>query len=250
MAKSMYIKIFLLVIAISINCLSQDINTNILLRVFLVKYQNNAGSAFTIEYDNKQYLISAAHIFQGISQNSSIEIFHDSKWKILNVRRIGIVQDSVDIIVFSANFQLSPVYDMPASLTHIIIGQDIYFLGFPFGITTNMQTLNKYFPLPLVKKGILSGFFQKGKGTVTMMYFDAINNAGFSGGPIIFYDKIDKKLKIAGVVSAYVNQFDKVILQGQETQLQALTNSGFLIGYSIEHALEQIRKDPNGCLIK
>jgi len=31
--------------------------------------------------------------------------------------------------------------------------------------------------------------------------------------------------------------------------LQAVTNSGFLIGYAIEHAIDEIKKDPNGFIV-
>jgi len=75
-------------------------------------------------------------------------------------------------------------------MDYMILGQDVYFLGFPFGITDNVQTLSHYYPLPLIKKGILSASFSMGKGSVHIMYFDAINNAVFQEVQLSFLIKL------------------------------------------------------------
>jgi hypothetical protein len=66
-----------------INC---QVTTNALGRVLFVKYKQGRGTAFTIEVDDKQYLVTAKHVVQGIEDKDTIEIFHEEQWKNLNVK--------------------------------------------------------------------------------------------------------------------------------------------------------------------
>ena len=62
-------------------------------------------------------------------------------------------------------------------------GQDVYFLGFPYGLHGDMSALSNDLPFPFVKKGIISLFHNDG---VNRIYLDGHNNPGFSGGPVVF----------------------------------------------------------------
>ena len=67
----------------------------------------------------------------------------------------------------------------------MIYGQEVFFAGFPFGenlFTTSTQTVNGLFPMPFVKKGIISA--EATENGATILYLDGHNNPGFSGGPI------------------------------------------------------------------
>lgn len=246
--EKMLIAVFLLVF--TGNCWCQIVTANILQRVFLAKYHELAGTVFTIEVDSRQYIIGAEHVFKGIAEKDSIQIFHDKTWKNLAIEKVGNMKKGVDVIVFAPEIQISPTYEISATTKGIIIGQDVYFLGFPFGITNNVEQLNNYFPLPFIKKGILSTWVGIGKEATKILYIDGINNEGFSGGPIVFYDQNSKTLKIAGVISGYMNQYDKVLLDGTVTPLQTVSNSGLLLGYAIDHVIDAINKNPIGVLIK
>ena len=57
---------------------------NVLDRVFFVRGLMY-GTAFTIDVDSKQYLVSARHVTGDNATISSLKLFHDDKWKDLRV---------------------------------------------------------------------------------------------------------------------------------------------------------------------
>jgi hypothetical protein len=225
------------------------VTSNVLHRVFLTRYGGQYGSSFTIDVDNRQYLISAKHFLVGLKASDHIEIFHDSQWKRLEVKRIDLKNPKIDILVLAPAVQLSPPLELQASAGHICLSQDVFFLGFPFGMGAEAKALNNYYPLPFVKKGIVSAIiFDDKEGGI--LYIDGYNNPGFSGGPIVFFDLNEHKLKVAAVVSGYRNQLVDIYDKNKATALKAITNSGLLIGYNINPAVDAIKNNPIGVEIK
>ena len=222
------------------------VTSNVLQRVFLIKFGDQYGSSFTIDVDNKQYLISAKHFLDQLKESDYIEIFHDSQWKKLEVKRIDLKNPRIDILVLAPSVQLSPPFALQPSIGNIVISQDVFFLGFPFGMNVEAKTLNNNFPLPFVKKGIVSAIDIEEK----ILYVDGNNNPGFSGGPIVLFDLNEKKLKVTAVVSGYRNQMADIYEKDQATALKAVTNSGILIGYMINSAIDAIKNKPIGVEIK
>ena len=110
-------------------------------------------------------------------------------------------------------------------------------LGFPYGLECDFNT-NIGYPIPYMKKGILSGKYEK------MMVIDGINNEGFSGGPVAYREYLEEgysdDMYIAGIIHGYisnrigVNNCDKNEI-GYTTE-----NSGLGLIYPIEYALEII----------
>jgi hypothetical protein len=47
---------------------------------------------------------------------------------------------------------------MPATKGGVIYGQDVFFLGFPYDLLSNFFLGEHGYPLPLIKKGIVSLF--------------------------------------------------------------------------------------------
>jgi len=227
------------------------VSSNILTRVFMIKYGNNSGSSFTVDVDNKQYLISAKHFLSTLKESDDIEIFHNSRWEKLTVKRIFLKNPNIDIVVMAPSRQLSPSYYIEPSIANIIISQNVFFLGFPLNIYDDVKEFNNYFPLPLVKKGIISMLFNDNNKDVKMIYIDGHNNPGFSGGPIVCYDLKDpQKLKVIGVVSGYRLQEGAVYDSEKATALKIFENSGILIGYTIDYAIDAIKSNPIGVEIK
>jgi len=75
------------------------------------------------------------------------------------------------------------------------------------------------------------------------LYIDGFNNPGFSGGPILFWSFNERAYRILGVVQGYREDTAKVLVNGQHVDTQLLVNSGILVGYSIEHAIQAIERD-------
>lgn len=73
---------------------------------------------------------------------------------------------------------------------------------------------------------------------------DAINNEGFSGGPLFFYP-LGKptELRVAGVVSKFRVEHEAALDEhGNATTMTVPYNTGFLVAYGIKHALDLIQE--------
>jgi S1-C subfamily serine protease len=185
------------------------VSSNILQRTFRIRYGDNEGTCFTIDQEGKQYIVSAAHVLQRISDTDTILVFQEKKWKELKVDVIGIASPPADIIVLAAPIQLSPTHPLPADAS-IYLSQDVYFLGFPYGLQVEIgPDLNRDFPLPLIKKGIVSSMEFR-NGCLDCMLLDGHNNPGFSGGPVVCIHLGTRNLKVAGVISGYRYEWSSV----------------------------------------
>ncbi len=228
------------------------ITTNVLHRVFLLIFQTNMGTMFTIEVDEKQYLITAKHLVQKIKKEDSLKTFHQNKIKKVKVFLVGHCGGENDISVLSTNIQLSPNYPMKPSAGNLVYGQDVYFLGFPYLDGKKLSKMNRGFPFPFVKKAIISNMSDIGK--ISVFYLDGHNNPGFSGGPVIFKPVGKTDYQVAGVISGYKFRNDPVIhrINGVEsnTNLIYQSNTGIIMSYNIKCAVDLIKKNPIGYKVK
>ena len=225
------------------------ITSNVIQRTFQLRCGEDLGTCFTIDVDDKQYLCTAKHCLDNFRGNS-IELFHEEQWKTLEVELVGFGSNDTDICVLSTKIQLSPSYRLPPTMDGIALGQDAYFLGFPYGIQIEVGDINQHFPLPLVKRATVSAIqrFQE----QTIMFLDGHNNPGFSGGPIVFTKPGDVKneLSVAAIISGYRFEPSPVLDdKDKETSLKVHTNTGIVFSYAIKHALDAIYENPIGAEI-
>ncbi len=229
------------------------ITANVIHRVFQIKWGKSSGSCFTIDVDRKQYICTAKHVLDGF-RSGKVELFHDGKWKYLDVKCVGYGSNNTDICVLSSPVQLSPGLRLEPTTEGIVLSQEVYFLGFPYGIATVMNDitgdLNRQFPVPFVKKAILSAILQ---GDQTVLLLDGHNNPGFSGGPVVFSEagKSKNSYRVASIVSGFRFEPESIVdTQGAETPLTYRANTGIVISYGIKHALDAIHANPIGCPIQ
>jgi len=162
------------------------------------------------------------------------------------IKVVGYTPSPVDVAVLSPPMQISPSHHLPADAGNIYLSQDIYFLGFPYGLKIEVgPELNRDFPLPLVKKGIISSmaFNQE---YLDYFLLDGHNNPGFSGGPVVAYELDKKELKAIGIISGYRYEWSDVFVQGQPVSLKYKENTGIIVAYCIRHATELIKINPIG----
>jgi S1-C subfamily serine protease len=257
----------LLVVFTSMSASSQVINFNVLSRVFRLRYEfttnsvattnlvrtTNTGSSFTIEIDHKQYLITAKHIVPGIRDGGLVKIFRESQWHAFPVKVISCSDTNVDITVLILPSQISPSPPLDLGVADMIHGQDMYFLGFPYGMYLDAGDLNNNFPLPFIRKGVLSSWQPARDKNAGAIWISEQNNPGFSGGPIVFQNLVKQKLAIAGVVSGYRSNWDDIFYKDpatnlllKATNLVVAGNSGLTMGWSLQSALDAIAKRPDG----
>ena len=221
------------------------ITTNILQRTFRIQYDGFTGSCFTIDVDGRQYIITARHFVSSIAGTSVVQIQHENTWKKLQVELVGHGEHGIDITVLAPGIQLSPAHPLHPTIAGLAISQDMYFLVFPYGLTNDGGNLNANFPIPLVKKGILSALQF---GNVKKLLLDGHNNPGFSGGPVVcrrLHDREDE-LTVVGVISGYLQTSEPVYDVHNQPSLSYKYNTGIVEAHAISHAVDLIQRNPIG----
>lgn len=214
---------------------------NVFDRVFFVR-SAEYGTAFTIDVNDKQYLVSARHV---VDDHSNIHIFHEQVWKRCPCNLVGTGEGEIDVVVLAPNFQLSPAHELDPS-GHFYLGQDAFFVGFPFRMWSEGGDVMQGRPLPFVKKGTVSAGPDP-NDDVKRIYVDALNNEGFSGGPLLASDPNTTSYRAIGVVSKFRIEYEDVIdEEDKHTGLRVAYNPGFLVAYHILHVLDLIKKNPIG----
>ena len=110
-----------------------SVTTNILQRTFQFSFGKDGGTCFTIDYENRQYIVTARHTVKSITDSATIHIKHEKVWKPCPVNLVGHCEGKVDISVLAAGSQISRQHPLPPTTGGITLGQDVYFLGFPYG---------------------------------------------------------------------------------------------------------------------
>jgi S1-C subfamily serine protease len=219
------------------------IPAEIIHRVFYVRSGYGTGTAFAIDVDGRQYLVTAKHVLEPNLTSPTIEIWENGGWVPLPVSVVGHGGPDIDISVLAANHLLAETrFLMTSSSAGMTYGQDVYFLGFPFGIVGRFLRGPGH-PFPLVKRAILSLFIG---GEVFLL--DGHNNPGFSGGPVVFrdLDSTTRVFKIAAVISGFLATEEPVFHAGQPTPPHYRTNTGIIVCHPIEHATNVIAQNPIG----
>jgi len=228
-----------------------------------------SGTAFIVEVDNRQYLITAKHVVATISgDQGDVELFvGDGRRETLQVKILR-CEDPIDIAVLVPRSPLIATVDpVLVSNGNVTFSQDVFFVGFPYG-DDGLSTRFEDAAFGFIRKATMSAM-RREKGGI-LMFLDGINNGGFSGGPVVYRDLNEpaRPLKVIGVISAYrsdvtvvkkmmpiqaweVTAEDKAtnrvaIKDGQtfrlvDTDSVVLNNSGIVHAYGINAAFDLIR---------
>jgi S1-C subfamily serine protease len=198
------------------------------------------GTGFTIDINGSEYFVTARHLIPSDQQEFTLQIMKDRKWSTIRVRIINSGKGEVDIAVLKAEEQLSPKHlQVEVGIAGLTLGQDVFFAGFPYKMWGDFGGLMNGWPTPFVKKGTISSWSISSPHSI---YVDAINNEGFSGGPLYFSPPSEPlNVRIVGIVSKYRTESEYVLDEnGEETKHSVSLNTGFLIAYSIEHVLQMV----------
>jgi hypothetical protein len=232
--------ILILLLIVSIDSFCQDEEENLpvvlnprcaLLSTFLIQSDTGRGTCFLVYYKSKQYLATVRHLFRKkVKSGDKIEfkLLVDKVMTSFNSKVYFHENDDVDIAIIPMDnwkSEFSTCDIMPEKIT---LGQECLFLGFPYG--TMATSGPKYF-FPLVKKAIISGLDPE-RGII---YFDGMNNKGFSGGPILTYFNDKHQPYILAIVSSYIP--DEKSKDGSIN-----TNSGIMQGYKARFIFSIINK--------
>jgi hypothetical protein len=228
---------------------SAQVTVNVLNRVVQVRSQAGTCSAFTIELDEKQYLVTARHCLKGVNDASGLEIRQGTTWKPVNGPAFFPSNEDVDIAAIGLAKRLTVAFEFQPTTDGIGLGQPVYFLGFPSGLSTKWTPTDtsSLDEVAFIKAGILSAMDSRNPHAV-VLYVDGHNNPGFSGGPIVFRPAPNAPFRVAAVVQGFKGEGTPVVkredlndpkapaYQGLYTQ----ANSGIVVGYDITHIVQAI----------
>ena len=229
------------------------ITANVIHRTFHIRCGDRTGTSFAIDRGDRQYLITARHVVPRIATGDALNIFHEKQWTSIVVTVVGVGTDDIDVAVLACPVRLAPPHPLEASSKGLTVGQDIYFLGFPFGCDAAAEDINRNFPLPFVKAGIASAITFESPSRI---YIDAHGNTGFSGGPVVFKEPGQRtnEFKVAGITAngprpllrPVVDDLGKPVeVEGKPLAFFA-ENQGFVVAMDIRHATEIIDANPVG----
>jgi hypothetical protein len=259
----------LLGLVISLRCHSQ-VPDNVVRRTLLIKVPspNGYGTAFTIDVDGRQYLITARHVVTSIdnAMRVGINVQRKSGWFPLQVI-VYKCDDPVDIAVLIPSVQLTVDLPLEPDSSVLAVGQDAYFIGFPYGL--------RFAPAGLVGKATVAQLERVGDKKTGRILLDAHTNPGFSGSPLTYrtVGKNGPVFSVAGVVVAFQPD-ESPVLHKKEVRADEVTtedrarnrlafdngkwyrfedsgdkvqlNSGIAIAWDIGPAVDLIRRYPLG----
>ena len=213
--------------------------TNILYRTFFIKAKDY-GTAFTIDVAGNEFLITARHLLPETGDTIDIKVFRSKDWEAMAAKVIGRGKGEIDVAVLALPTRLTPA-DLPVTPTMggITLGHDVFFTGFPYKMSGDIGNFMGGLPCPFAKRGTLALLDTT---SPQVLYVDAINNEGFSGGPLFFYPHPGSQdLRIAAVVSKFRVEYETVQDEfGEPTKFRVPYNTGFLVAYGIKHVLDLI----------
>jgi hypothetical protein len=257
----------LLALGISLQCYGQ-VPDNVLRRTLLVKTPNGYSTAFTIDVDGRQYLITAKHGIASVdnAMRVAIDVQKKSGWVQLQVI-VYKCDDPVDIALLIPSAQLTVDLPLEPDSSGLGVGQDAYFVGFPYGL--------RFAPSGLVGKATVAQLEQRGDKKTGRILLDAYTNPGSSGSPLTYrtIGKNGSAFKVAGLVVAF-QPYESPVLHKKEVRADELTaddhmrnrvvlangkwyrfedsgdkvqlNTGIAVAWDIGPAVDLIRRYPYG----
>lgn len=235
---------------------------SVLMRTFCVGFPDPDGiikpfgTAFVLDIQDRQYLVTASHVIESIYGEGIIHILQDKKWRPFEVTVVGkgdANNPETDIAVLAAKIYFPVPLALPfnPSVVNMFWGQQVYFCGFPYGFYTDIDIAEGH-PVAMTKGAVLSGMHTK-SGTLPerergLFVLDGHNNIGFSGGPAVFQLGEDRNadFQVFGVVMGYRRAKVDIKHEGKETGLTSQENTGLVLCPSIVRAIDMIEANPIG----
>lgn len=203
-------------------------------RVVKVLVPGGQGTGFVVPEIGAEWLVTARHVVENVDPSNIQLEWHGST---LTTTLVPLAQASpgADVQVYKIDLELWTGLPLTPSADNVIFSQDLYFLGYPYGLGIRSSGVTQY---PFVKKGILSASDVEIAG-VRIWMIDGINNPGFSGGPVVFQNSGTSTWQVLGVVSGY--RTEHVAIAGGSGTVP--TNTGIIVAYDIKHAIDAIELD-------
>jgi hypothetical protein len=205
---------------------SAQVTNNALFRTFMIETNFGRGTTFSIDIDNREYWITAKHVFTGIksgpagvftknnvqanilSQIGEGDEGHDLHWSTESFTVIDPGKDINILVLVPDHLLLSYERDfnLQAGTEGVGFGGDCEFLGYPYGGGWKAAWTTPEPPggtasiwLPYVKHCTVSALVHDKELGIWVL--DGINNEGFSGGPVLYATGPNQK--VFAVISGF-----------------------------------------------
>lgn len=204
------------------------------------------GSAFAVEVDGNEYICSARHIFDGAIPDA-IEVRFDRSWVLMPVQLVGVGVGEDDVIVLrSIGFRRVASGSLPVLMSRdkMIITQEAFVLGYPFGWESYPKETSDKWPFAIVKHAIITGLPTDDHPRKLLL--DCQINPGFSGGPVAVNILGTLDWAFVGVIAAEhrENFYDK------EGHLVAHVPIDFSVATDIQCVTNLIAGHPSGAPVE
>jgi S1-C subfamily serine protease len=212
------------------------VTSNIYERVVRVEAADRLGTGFIVERGDSMYIVTARHVLPADEEEPFTIANRFHRWSGRASLLPGI-HPGVDIAVTEVPSEFGqPEFPIELTSDGMTYSQDVFFLGYPYGMALRMYGEDQ---LPFVKKATLSASDRRSEQEV-VWYLDGLNNPGFSGGPVVFFQHgRTEPTRIAAVVSGYTPDWQQLLVGGEPAtrDIGILANSGIIIAYDIKHAV-------------
>jgi S1-C subfamily serine protease len=219
------------------------VRANAFERTYEIETPLGAGTAFTIDHEGRQYLVTAKHLLPEDATQPEVCVENRLASATVRFHPLAVEPPVADVAVTPLSEPLTEGgLPLPASVDGLAWSQQLYFLGYPYGLATNINTADPGDRIPFVKSGIWSA---AGKvDGVYLIYVDGHNNPGFSGGPVVGFPAQGDALQVCGVVSGYRTERQPVYVGTEKLEeFSATANTGIVIATGIQHVVEAIERD-------
>lgn len=215
-------------------------------RTFHIRFGDNIATGFVIDVDDRQYFVTAKHVLADAAEEFVLSIFHDGDWRDVTARLVGHCEGEIDITVASLPILLAhSEFVLKPCMAGVSIGHDAYFLGYPYGFLGIMSSLTNDYPIPFVKRAIVSSMQMSPNGPC-VFFLDGHNNPGFSGGPVVVKIPGSNDFKVVAVISSYRFTNENTYHAGKQLEITYKSNTGIIISYGIRHAVDIANANPIG----
>ena len=222
------------------------ITSNVIHRTFRLKWGDGVGTCFTIDVEGRQYIVTARHVVPNLQVGAAarVELLHEGRWKWAEVSVAWLSDPRADAAILAPEVQLSPSFELEPTTRDMALGQQVYFCGFTDLAPQGLENVNRGFPVPLVRQGILAGWVNE--DDVETLVIDGHNIRGFSGGPVVFQPLGKREFRVAGVVAGHHAQRKPVFLDDDETDFYVKDNAGLVVAHSFRAGVEHVTANPSG----
>ena len=88
-----------------------------------------------------------------------VGIQHGGQWMPLAVQLVGHGEGNIDVSVLAPQYLFGASHPLAVTVANLQLAEDVFSLGYPYELWFDLGELNAGFPVPLVKRELVSALF-------------------------------------------------------------------------------------------